>query len=170
MIKPCFMLILYSLSTPVIAVVNTAPAITGSGVPSPSANVLEVFASLAIVIVVIFLLAWFIKRMGHMNMSKNHALQIKASLPLSTKEKLLVVQVGDEQIVIGVAPGFVGHIKTLDTPLIKDDATSTITMSTDSFTHTMNRILKGSFTDNNNVNATPNNHRKNIPKEENRDA
>jgi flagellar protein FliO/FliZ len=123
---------------------NTVPA-TASGIPSPSANLLEVVVSLAIVITVIFLLAWFIKRMGHINMSQNQVLQVKASLPLSTKEKLMIVQVGEEQIVIGVAPGFVGHIKTLETPLVSNDHSSGMKISKDSFSNTMNKILSGSL-------------------------
>lgn len=134
---------LFVFSIPAFAINNVAAPAVGSGIPSPSANMLEVFLSLGIVIIVIFAFAWFMKRMGHINMTNNQVMHVKASLPLSAKEKLMVVQIGDEQVVIGVAPGFVGHIKTLDTPLVDAQVSPTMSMAKDSFANTLNALLKG---------------------------
>ena len=153
MLNVFYLCSLFVFSLPALAINNTVTPPVGSGIPSPSANMLEVFLSLAVVIIVIFSLAWFMKRMGHINMTNNHVMQVKASLPLSTKEKLMVVQIGDEQVVIGVAPGFVGHIKTLETPLITQTVSPSISMAKDSFSNTLNTLLKGKTQKENNSDA-----------------
>jgi flagellar protein FliO/FliZ len=100
-----------------------------------------VAAALFFVLMVILLLAWLSKRLGGPYVGKNHVLMIKAALPLSAKEKLMIVQIGEEQVVIGVAPGFVGHIKTLDVPLVTNDSAMPINLSKASFSQTLRSIL-----------------------------
>lgn len=106
-----------------------------------SGHLLEVAAALFFVLMVILLLAWLSKRLGGPYVGKNHVLMIKAALPLSAKEKLMIVQIGEEQVVIGVAPGFVGHIKTLDVPLVTNDSAMPINLSKASFSQTLRSIL-----------------------------
>lgn len=91
-----------------------------------SSNLTEVFLSLFFVIALIFILAWVIKRIGYTPMGKNNVMKVNACLPLSSKEKLMLIQVGNEQILIGVAPGFIGNIKTLDTPVNLEPMTTDV--------------------------------------------
>ncbi|ODS22998.1 flagellar biosynthetic protein FliO [Candidatus Endobugula sertula] len=85
--------------------------------PNHATSLIEVFLSLIFVVILIFLLAWFIKRAGYSGVHINSSMKIKSCLPLSTKEKILIVEIGDEQMVIAVAPGFVGLIKSLEKPI-----------------------------------------------------
>ncbi len=84
---------------------------------SHASNLMQMMLGLAAVIVMIFVVVWLIKRVGYTGYQTAEMMKIKGCLPLSTKEKLLLVEVGSEQVLIGVAPGFVGHIKTLDKPI-----------------------------------------------------
>lgn len=108
-------------------------------------NLLHVALSLLVVVVLIFLIAWFAKRLASLNGINSGVMSVKASLQLSPKEKLMVVQIGDEQVVIGVASGFVGHIKTLDKPLdkllVREDTTFFSTLSNESFSNTLQTLL-----------------------------
>lgn len=106
-----------------------------------SGNLLQVALSLLVVIALIFVIAWFAKRLGGLNGMNTGLMSVKASLPLSPKEKLMVVQIGDEQVVVGVAPGFVGHIKTLDKPLLGETSTVPSLQATGSFSNTLQTLL-----------------------------
>ena len=90
---------------------------TTSAVPNYGKNLAEMFLYLGLVVGLIFLLAWFVKKVSNNHFSSTQLMKVQACLPLSTKEKLMIVQIGEQQVVVGVAPGFVGHIMSLDTPI-----------------------------------------------------
>jgi len=106
--------------------------------PHPITSFTQVFISLGFVIFLILLVTWFLKRTGYSGHHAHSYMAIKASLPLSNKEKLLIVEVGDEQIVIGVSPGSISHIQSLDTPL---DFTHKNTK--ESFASVFDQLIKG---------------------------
>ncbi len=84
---------------------------------NPASSVLQMIFALGLIIGMIFALVWAMKKMGYKGYSQSKLINVKSCLPLSSKEKLLLVNVGDEQILIGVAPGFIGHIKTIENPI-----------------------------------------------------
>ena len=100
------------------------------------ASITEMLFYLMLVVGLIFFLAWLVKKVGYNNSSQNHLMKVTACLPLTTKEKLMVVKIGEEQIVIGVAPGFVGHITALKSPMDSSDTDSIMNHSVISDTHT----------------------------------
>ncbi len=81
------------------------------------------------------------KRIGYTGMPRNKVMNIQACLPLSSKERLLLVDIGGEQVVIGVAPGFVGHIKSLDKPLDIENPSSNSSLSKNDFSLTLKKII-----------------------------
>ena len=72
--------------------------------------------SLLMVLALIVVSALVLKRF---NITQQHNTQLKvvASLSLGVKERLIVAQVGDQQIVLGVTPQQITLIKTLDEPI-----------------------------------------------------
>ncbi len=72
--------------------------------------------SLLMVLVLIVVSAWVLKKFNLTNNSVA-GMKVIASLPLGTKEKLVVVQVGDQQLLLGVSQQQVSLIKTLEQPL-----------------------------------------------------
>ena len=81
---------------------------------SYSSSVIQMMLGLAATIVMIFVVVWLIKRVGYKGYASTNAMKIKSTLSLSPKEKLLLIEVEGEKILIGVAPGFVGLVKTLE--------------------------------------------------------
>lgn len=81
---------------------------------SYSSSMIQMMLGLAATIVMIFVVVWLIKRIGYSGYTSTNAMKIKSTLPLSPKEKLLLIEVEGENILIGVAPGFVGLVKTLE--------------------------------------------------------
>jgi len=108
---------------------------------SNSANLLEVLVALLVIVVFIFLVAWLMKRIGYTGMPRNKVMNIQACLPLSSKERLLLIDIGGEQVVVGVAPGFVGHIKSLDKPLDIKSSPSSTGFSKNDFSLTLKKII-----------------------------
>jgi flagellar protein FliO/FliZ len=144
--KAIFLCFVFFISAHVMSaadIVVTSPSIKANTLSNNSGNLLEVLLSLFAVIAVILTLAWAIKAMGYKGVATNKAMTVTACLPLSAKEKLMVVQIGDEQIVVGVAPGFVGHIKTLDKPLEVVETVNNSEFSVQSFSKTFNQLIKG---------------------------
>ena len=81
------------------------------------ANTLQTLFGLTLVVVAIFAVTWLIKRMNYAGHQVSNFMKIKGSLYLSPKEKLVLVDIAGEQVVIGVAPGVISHIKTLSEPI-----------------------------------------------------
>ena len=65
----------------------------------------------------ILLLAWLVRRIsGFSPMSRQ--MRVLAVLPLSTREKAVLVEVGQQQLLLGVAPGRVNLLKQFDEPVV----------------------------------------------------
>ena len=75
--------------------------------------------SLLMVLLLIFAAAWILKKFNVVNKSVS-GMQVVSSLSLGTKERLVVVQVADEQLLLGVSGQQVSLIKTLEQPLTPD--------------------------------------------------
>lgn len=76
-------------------------------------------AMLALVLVVglILVLGWLAKRMPGIGGASNPALKVIGSLSLSPRERVVVVAVGDTQLVLGTGAGGTRVLHQLDTPL-----------------------------------------------------
>lgn len=82
--------------------------------------------ALAMVIGLILALAWLARRLpGVRGGSANAALRVVGSLALGPRERLVVVAVGDTQLVLGVGAGGTRTLHTLSEPLPVAEATGT---------------------------------------------
>lgn len=84
------------------AEVETAPLKTLSGSPINSGALLETFGGLLLVLALIAFLAWLLRRTGQFNSAANGEMKIIAGLSLGSREKAILLQVGDQQILVGV--------------------------------------------------------------------
>lgn len=92
------------------------------GLAEPTFSAFKVFFSLVLVVLIIFVLGWYLKRMQQMSFSGARHMNIVSALALGPKERLVLVQVGDEQMLLGVAAGNVNLIKTLEHPIANETA------------------------------------------------
>jgi flagellar protein FliO/FliZ len=58
-------------------------------------------------------LAWFLKRYGPKAMGGSANLRVVGSLNLGGRERLLVVEIGNQWIVVGASPGRVNALATM---------------------------------------------------------
>ena len=89
---------------------------------SPAGSIGGTLFALALVLGLIFGLAWLARRMpGIAGMRGNTGLRIVRSLALGTRERLVVVEVGGTQLLLGTGASGTRLLHTLETPL-QDDA------------------------------------------------
>ena len=72
--------------------------------------------SLLMVLALIFISALVLKRFNLTQQSSNQ-LKVIASLSLGAKERVVVVQIGEQQLVLGVCPQQISLIKNLENPI-----------------------------------------------------
>lgn len=79
-------------------------------------NASSMILSLLMVLGLIIICALVLKRF---NFTQQNSAQLKviASLSLGAKERIIVVQVGEEQLVLGVSPQKISLLKNLETPI-----------------------------------------------------
>lgn len=87
--------------------------------PSPAGSVGGAVTALIVVIALILALAWLAKRMPVLGggAGSNPALRIVGSLALGPRERVVVLAVGDTQLLIGVGVGGTRTLHTLTEPL-----------------------------------------------------
>jgi len=79
-------------------------------------DAVSMIMSLLMVLVLIFISAWVLKKFNVVNKTST-GMKVITSLPVGSKEKIIVVQVGDEQLLLGVGAQQVTLLKTLEKPL-----------------------------------------------------
>lgn len=89
----------------------------GSGVST--ANPLTVVGGLLFVLLLIFVLAWLIRRMGGLPMMGGHSMKVVSALSVGTREKVVLIELGEQQLLLGVAPGRVTHLKSFEHKVIE---------------------------------------------------
>ena len=96
---------------------NAAPSTVSSTAPSGVASLGQVTLALALVLAVIFVAAWLLRRVRGFGRPANGALDILADLPVGQKERAVLVRVGTTQVLLGVAPGRVTTLHVLTEPV-----------------------------------------------------
>ncbi len=84
--------------------------------PLSAETLWRVFGSLALIIIAIFALVWVLRRSGNLVRGKDSKLKVVDVLSLGQRERLVLVAVGDQQVLLGVAPGRVQAVHTIDSP------------------------------------------------------
>ncbi len=89
--------------------------------PSAAGSIGGTLFALALVLGLIFGLAWLARRMpGMTGLRGNGGLRVVRSLALGTRERLVVVEVGGTQLLLGTGAGGTRLLHTLETPLAHD--------------------------------------------------
>ncbi|NOY66337.1 MAG: flagellar biosynthetic protein FliO [Gammaproteobacteria bacterium] len=95
------------------SVVTKTPAVTGE-------NIMGMVLSLVLVLVIILFLAWAAKRFGGVGFKGNSAMKVLAGISMGARERIVLIQVGEQQLLLGVAPGRIQTLHVLDEPVDMD--------------------------------------------------
>lgn len=77
----------------------------------------QVTLSLLLVLAAVFAAAWVVRRMRGFGKFSSGALHIVTEISVGTKERAVLVQVGNQQLLLGVAPGRVTTLHVLPEPV-----------------------------------------------------
>ncbi|MCS0807394.1 flagellar biosynthetic protein FliO [Massilia agilis] len=101
-------------STPAPAPAQPAPQATYQPPAAPAAGgLLQTLLALCFVLALLAGLAWLAKRFGPRAMGGTANLRIVGALSLGGRERILVVEVADQWIVVGASPGRVNVLSTM---------------------------------------------------------
>ena len=105
--------------------------------PISSLYLAKLTGGLLLVVFMIFGLAWLMKRLNLSQHSQNGLLKVIAGLPLGTRDRIVLLQVGEEQILLGLSPGRIQKLHTLSNPLISPENQ----ISSSNFSQKFDRIM-----------------------------
>ena len=93
-------------------------ATPGSAAPAgqlagPAANLLQTIAALCLVLGLLAGCAWLMKRYGAKASGASAHLRTVGALSLGGRERIIVVEIGDQWIVVGASPGRVNALATM---------------------------------------------------------
>lgn len=83
---------------------------------SPFSSALQMMLGLGIVLVLIAGMAWLLKKFMPGQVASNGDLKVVSAVAVGTKERVVLVDVGDTRLVIGVAPGHVVRLHEMPRP------------------------------------------------------
>lgn len=85
-------------------------------------EILSLGISVIVVVGVVILLGWLYSRLRFTGGAASSTINIVATRGLGPKERLLLVEVGDKQLLVGMTAASVQTLHTFDRPVAADDA------------------------------------------------
>jgi len=126
-------LLFSALVLPGLARGEEAPAVTAraGGVNASAAPELfsagylaQVLGSLVVVFLCLFAVVYMLKRFNSVGVGSGSALRVLGSASVGQREKVVLLEVGNEQLLLGVAQGSVRTLHVLPEPVIDSKADS----------------------------------------------
>ncbi|WP_228893576.1 flagellar biosynthetic protein FliO [Pseudoduganella aquatica] len=90
-----------------------APAIDPALAPTATGSLLTTIFSLILVLGLLVGLAWLLKRFGPKTITGGANVKLVGALSVGARERILVVEVGEQWIVVGASPGRMNALATL---------------------------------------------------------
>lgn len=142
--KPVFLQSLAVLGSSLLLGLACAAETAGKQGPLVSEPVgfgsyLQMFLGLAFIVALIIGMGWFIRRMGHFQTVASGNLKLLGGLSLGQRERIVLVQVGEQQLLVGVAPGQIRTLHVLAEPI---SMTDTHTSMPSGFAEKLQMLLK----------------------------
>jgi flagellar protein FliO/FliZ len=104
-----FLALLLLATAPALAQSASSPAMQGT----PTGMILQALFGLAVVLGLMAGAAWLIKRFNPNRPGQGGHVRIVGGVSVGSRERVIVVEVADQWIVVGVAPGNVNALSTM---------------------------------------------------------
>ena len=104
------------------------PAVNGlTKTLEPSDYFGQILLSLLFIVLIIFVSAWLLKRFGKVNGAVGGQMQVLGVMALGQREKVVLLELGNEQLLLGVTASRVSLLHKLEEPIsVEDSATKKI--------------------------------------------
>ncbi len=106
--------------------------------PISKGTLLETVAGLVFVLVIIVALGWGVKRFSRSSLSGKGVIAILGGVSLGQRERAVLIQVGETQLLVGVAPGRVQTLHVLENPISTDEESN----ADEGFSRKLKQVLK----------------------------
>ncbi|MHC8342951.1 flagellar biosynthetic protein FliO [Pseudomonas sp. RT6P73] len=135
--------LLLALPFSVLAAEPVATAATAAAAPAASSGVAgqltQLVFGLLLVLGLIFFLAWLLRRVQQAGPAgKGQVIELIGSRALGPRDRLMLVQVGNEQILLGLSPGTITALHVLKEPI---EVPTTTEKATPEFAQHLLKIL-----------------------------
>ncbi|HEX8602232.1 MAG TPA: flagellar biosynthetic protein FliO, partial [Pseudoduganella sp.] len=81
--------------------------------PSAAGSLIQTVLALGFVLAILVGLAWALKRFGPRNVTGGNTVKLVGALSVGARERILVVEVGEQWIVVGASPGRMNALATM---------------------------------------------------------
>ncbi|MBJ2246958.1 MULTISPECIES: flagellar biosynthetic protein FliO [Pseudomonas] len=105
---------LSALAAEPVAQAAAAAPVVSSGV---GGQLTQLVLGLLLVVGLIFVLAWLMRRVQSIGPGNAQVIELVGSRALGPRDRLVLVQVGEEQILLGITPGRITPLHVLKTPV-----------------------------------------------------
>ena len=115
---------------------TTVPAVAQEAVPAVSPSslftgdyLLQVIGSFVVVILLLIGVLVLLRRFNGVSSQMSGNMRVVSSVGVGQRERVVLLQVGEEQILVGVGPGNVRKIHAFDEPVVEPSASTTPSFS-----------------------------------------
>ncbi|RJG10623.1 flagellar biosynthetic protein FliO [Pseudomonas cavernicola] len=119
-----FLGVILSMPLSALAAEPATQAVTPLANSGIGGQLVQLLLGLLLVIGLIFLLAWLMRRVQQIGPRGGRVIKLVASQALSPRDRLVLVQVGDEQILLGLSAGRITPLHVLKEPVHLPDGES----------------------------------------------
>ena len=119
-----FLVLLLTLMTAPALAQDAAPAVSPSSLFTGD-YLLQVVGSFVVVILLLIGVLVLLRRFNGVSSQMNGNMRVISSVGVGQRERVVLLQVGEEQILVGVGPGNVRKIHAFDEPVVEPAASST---------------------------------------------
>lgn len=91
---------------------------SGSAGAELGSQLAQLAMGLTLVVGLIFLLGWLMRRVGPLGGASGQHIRLLASVPLGTRDRLLLVDVAGTQMLLGASPGRINTLHVFDQPVV----------------------------------------------------
>ncbi|MBN1240823.1 MAG: flagellar biosynthetic protein FliO [Gammaproteobacteria bacterium] len=129
-----------------VTVTIACPLAAGAAEPGGAplaAPLIKLALGLVGVVAALLVFSRILPRLGGMSFVGDGRFKVLASLPVGQRERVVLMQVGQRQIVVGVAPGRVSALHVLDEPLEVEAAPASAAMPRFASEAWIGRVLGG---------------------------
>ncbi len=111
------------------AYASSAVATTGS-IEFVGPDYYKIAFALCFVIVLVLVFGFFLKKIQQFSIHGKTNLKVVSGLNIGVREKVILIQVGEKQLLVGIAPGTIRTLMILDEPLAEPDIPASLKKST----------------------------------------
>lgn len=85
---------------------------------SSASQLASLVGGLVLILVLIYGLSWFVKRFSQGGFMQNPIMKIVSAMPLGTRERLMLIEVGGKQLLLGVTATQINTLHVFDEPVV----------------------------------------------------